>query len=77
MIGAASTPSERDRRDAPSSLGDTSGFLTNGGVAGYQTLESFVARQTAFVVQNADYRSPMRSRARFGARSPTPGSSKR
>ncbi len=58
VVGAATTrpPSATIVTPAPASV-TRLGFLTNGGVAGYQTLESFVARQTTFVVQNADYRS--------------------
>jgi hypothetical protein len=58
VIGAATTrpPSATVVTPTPPSV-TRLGFLTNGGVAGYQTLESFVSRQTAFVVQNADYRS--------------------
>jgi hypothetical protein len=58
VIGAATTRPPRATVVTPAPASVTRlGFLTNGGVAGYETLESFVARRTTFVVQNADYRS--------------------
>jgi len=58
VIGAATTRPPRATVVTPARASVTRlGFLTNGGVAGYERLESFIERQTTFVVQNADYRS--------------------